>query len=166
MDRVRYDRDGEPPARVWNFPHNTPVVPLTLVGLSWTGDGQPFLARDYVIRIKALQSRAASLVILDLYPETCLRMSHDRYVFASEYLKAKTTRNVRGVVQEGLLDRYAVRSGDLIKVMTAPLRGDTEVTLGLPGSTIRATDYCYFIRGFHQVGATAPSKPAGRAERR
>ena len=166
MDRVRYDRDGEPPARVWSFPPNTPVVPLIFVGASWTGDSQPWPERDFVDRINESKSRPGSLVILDLYPETCLRMRHDRYVFASELANPNASRNVRGLVREGLLERYAVRSGDLIKVITAPLRGDTEVTQGVPGSTIRATDYCHFIRGLHQAGVTAPLKKVGRAKRR
>ena len=155
MDRVRYDRDGEPPARVWNFPNNTPVVPLTFVGASWTGDYQPKPGRDCTTRINELESRAASLVILDLYPENCLRMSHNRFVFASEHVKLNPDRGVRGVVREGLVDRFTVCSGDLIKVITAPLRGDAEIALGVDGGTIQATDYCYFIREFHQAGVEA-----------
>ncbi|KAM0796555.1 hypothetical protein BDR22DRAFT_825007 [Usnea florida] len=166
VDRVRYDQDGEPPARVWNFPHNTPVVPLTLVGMSWTGDWQPWPGRDSIDRLEESKKRPRSLVILDLYPESCLRMRHDRYVFVSEQVRAKLTRGVRGVLREGLLERYAVRSADLIQVMTAPLRGDTEVTLGVPGSTIRARDYCHVIREFHQAGVTAPSSEEARAKRR
>ena len=82
-------------------------------------------------------------------------MSHHRFVCASEHVKPKLSRGVRGVVQEGLLEQFIVRSDDLIKVMTAPLRGDVEIVLGSAGSTIRATDYCYFTRDFHQAGVEA-----------
>lgn len=160
-DRVRYDQDGEPLARVWNFPQNTPVVPLTLVGTSWTGDWQPWPGRGLIDRVKEFKERAGSLVILDLYPESCLRMTHDRYVFASEHVKPNLTRGVRGVLREGLLERYAVQSGDLIKVITAPLRGDAEITLGVRRSAVQATDYCRLLRSLHQAGVTALSGAAG-----
>ena len=73
-------------------------------------------------------------------------------MFASEHLKPSLSRNTRGVLKERLLDQYGVDSDDLINVMTAPLRGESQITLGHPGTTIQAADYCHFIQELHQAG--------------
>lgn len=71
---------------------------------------------------------------------------------ASEHLKPRLSRNMRGVLKKGLLDQYYVDSSDLIDVMTAPLRGESQVALGHPETTIQAADYCHTIQDLHQAG--------------
>ena len=43
-------------------------------------------------------------------------------------------------------------SDGLIIVITVPLRGESHVTLGSPGTTIQAADYCHLIKELHQAG--------------
>lgn len=140
------------------------MVPLSFVTTDWTGDWQPLANRNLVSGATNIAKRPASFVVLDLYPESSLRLRHGRFVFASEHLKSSLERSARGVLKEGLLDQYYVDSDDLINVITAPLRGESQVTLGRPGTTIQAADYCHLIKDLHQAGVDAILSRGGQAD--
>ena len=128
------------------------MVPLTFLGSDWTGEWQPRDNQNLVNTLDDVAKRPGSLVVLDLYPASCLRLAHGQFVFASEHLKAKMPRSERGVLAEGLLDQYFVNGMDLPNIVTAPLRGEPQVTLGHPGATVRAAAYCCSIQELHQAG--------------
>lgn len=148
-DKIRFYRDGEPAGRVWNLPKNTPVVPLSFIGSNWTSDWQPRGNRNLIAGLVDIASRPGSIVVLDLYPETCLRLPHGRSVIASEHLKSSLGRSHRGVLKKGMLDPYCVDGDDLIDTVTAPQRGEPQVTLGYPGSTVQAAKYYHFLQEVH-----------------
>lgn len=151
-DKLRYDRDGDLLCRVWNLPKNTPVVPLSFLGSDWTGGWQPRGNRNLTTNLLGIATRSRFVVVLNLYPESCLRLKHGQFVFASEHLKSSLSRHICGVLKNVLLDQYYVDSDDLINVVTAPLGGESHITLGHPGTMIQAADYCHFIQELHQAG--------------
>ena len=85
-DVTRYDHNGEPPRRLWSLFRDVPVVPLSFLNLWWMGGGRPKAARSSTFQLKVIEKRPATVVICDLYPESCLRSQHARFVIPSDDL--------------------------------------------------------------------------------
>ena len=86
------------------------------------------------------------MIICDLYPYTCTRLSHSRFVIPSEWFASSTHRRNKYVeLDEGLLDQYIVDEDELIDNILKLLSGQPKVTIGLEERVIEVTDYCHSL---------------------
>lgn len=144
-NKTQYDRDREPPVRAWNFSRDTPVIPINFLSLQWFGSWHPHGTRSSEFLASRIAKRPPSLIICDLYPYTCMRMSHSRFVIPSNSLIPNLCRNAYLQLNEGLLDQYIVDEDELINTILNLLHGQTRVIMGLQERVIEMVDYCYSL---------------------
>ena len=164
-NKTQYDRDREPPVRVWHFGKDTPVIPISFLNLKWTRSWHPHSTRNSELLVPRIKKWLPSSIICDLYPYTCTRLSHSRFVIPSNSFPSEIGRNTYLELDEGILDQYVVDEDELINTMLSLLSGRSKVVMGLQERVIEVTDYCHSLgemlsRGIDEFAmSTEPEDP-------
>ncbi|KAL8650381.1 MAG: hypothetical protein Q9210_003854 [Variospora velana] len=143
--------------RVWNCKVNIPYVPLSFTRAIWTGNRAPKATGQTQAAFKRIARRAPSLVICDIYPTSCQRIPHGRFVVPSTFLDGHIPRGSRQLLKKdkGIIDEYYVEHEHLIEVLTAPLREDGEIAIDRRGRTFKAADFLCDTLSTLQAGVNA-----------
>ena len=141
-DKSRYDQDKEPPCPVWRLDPQTPIVPISFMRLVWHRGFQPWCVRNSEYTARAIVSHPPSLVVFDLFPYTCTRLPHGRFVLPSDILP-EISYHKDFTLEEGLLDQYSVDYDDVIDAILSVLDGKPETTIGLCNRIVQVSTYVY-----------------------
>ena len=101
-------------------------------------------------------SHPPSLIVCDLFPYTCTRLPHGRFIFPSDILPEIVYRE-DFTLKEGLLDQYSVDYDDVVDSILSILDGKPETTVGLCNRIVQASDYVHWLR---EVWRAVPQKLA------
>ncbi len=143
-EKLQYDRDGEPPCRVWHFDKNTPVIPLSFMALSWAHWPQPYMGSGYLASVIA--QRPTTVVICDLFPYTCMCFNHARFVFPSDQLISSTGKYKRVELRSGPIDTYAVAEEELLEGLLKVLGGQRQARFGTHDEMVPMASLCYHLQ--------------------
>ena len=90
------DRDGEPPCRHWQIDKRTPILPLTFMEFHYTHDWHPYYCKTGHFTERMTTDRLPSLVVCDLFPYSCIRLTYSRFIIARGIGPAESPFEGRG----------------------------------------------------------------------
>ena len=154
-DKDRYDRDGEPPRRHWHIDKRTPIIPLTFLELHYLRDWHPHSVSTSEFTSRLIADRLPSLVVCDLFPHTCIRMAHSRFIMTSDQLPKELRRFTQAVLEDidgGPLDQYHVDEDEILEAILMLLSGRSRVQMGLCKTEIHTDRYCRQLRDVLAAG--------------
>ena len=107
------------------------------------------------------------MVICDLFPYSCIRLPHSRYILPSDQLSQTGFGNKGGSIKptEGLLEQYQVDSGEVMEMLSQLLDGQEQAMFGIYNRPIRLSDYVCNLATVWQAGAVVSTDTAGSALR-
>ena len=163
-DKDQYDREREPPQRAWHF-DNTPVVPVSFLILRETGSFHAVGVRTSEDWAKSSGGGRRSLVICDLFPYSCIRLPHSRYILPSDQLSPTGFGKKAGSIKptEGLLEQYQVDSGEVMDMLSQLLDGKQQAMFGIDNTSIRLSDFVCNLATVWRAGAVVSTDTAGSA---
>ncbi|KAL8762040.1 MAG: hypothetical protein Q9184_001887 [Pyrenodesmia sp. 2 TL-2023] len=160
-DKERYDESGEPP-RGHHVYRGAGIVALSFVGLSWHGKAYPQAHRASVWANKStMVGRVPSIVIVDMYPRSAIRIPHARFVLPSCEMPKELLMDRCHGVRNGIWDRYLVDEKDLVDVITRVADGRRETSFGRGPNpvTVQSRDYCCLLKKAQQSGSHDWAEP-------
>ena len=156
VDKDRYDRDGEPPYRHWHVDKRTPILPLTFLLMEYTSGYHAYSGRNTLFTTQNLiANRLPSLLVCDLFPYTCIRLTHSRFIVTSDQLASYIPRRSAAVLKDlddGPLDRYHVDEDEVLDVIMELLSGRSQVQMGLCNLVVDTSKYCCQLRQVLSAG--------------
>lgn len=152
-DISRYDQDKHPPCPVWQLGPLTPIVPISFMRLRWYHGFEPWCVRSSEYSFKGIVSRPPSLVICDVFPYTCTRLPHGRFLLPSNSLPKNVSYGNNIVFKEGFLDQYIVDDDEVMDSILYMLDGTSQATLGLCSRPIQTPEYVSYLRDMLQEAA-------------
>ena len=104
---------------------------------------------------KSFGSGRRSVVICDLFPYSCMRLPHSRYILPSDRLSLTEFEKKGGFIKptEGLLEQYQVDSGEVMDMLSHLLDGKQQAMLGIHNTPIRLSDYVCNLATVWRAGA-------------
>ena len=150
-DISRYDQDKEPPCPVWRLGRSTPVIPVSFLRLSWSHGLEPWCVRSSEYSAGRIASRPPSLIICDLFPYSCARIPHGRFLLPSDSLPEVSYGKT--FTLKGPLERYSVDHDDIVDSILYMLDGKSHATLGLDSRPIQLSRYLSSLQDVLQAVA-------------
>ncbi|KAL8692789.1 MAG: hypothetical protein Q9218_002260 [Villophora microphyllina] len=165
-DKAYYDAESEPPRRVWDFPCNTPVVPIDFMNAEFRGNHLPVTHNGLHRFTDVAQDRSLpSLIIGDLFPQSAVRLRHTRVVFPSRdlpddgpYTGGNDDRKFRPWVTTGMLDQYHIDEDKVLDEIMKVFSNADEVSIGSGGLKLETKEHCYLLKDALPGGLTIITK--------
>lgn len=164
-DKDQYDQELKPPQRAWHFDKHTPIVPVSFLMLRATGSFHAVRVSNSKEWAKSSGGHRPSVVICDLFPYSCMRLPHSRYILPSDQLCQTKVGKKCGSIQptEGLLEQYQVDGGKVMDMLSHLLDGQEQAMFGIYNTPIRLSDYICNLATVWQAGAVVSTDTAGSA---
>ena len=166
-DKDQYDQERQPPQRAWHFDKYTPVVPVSFLILRATGSFHARAVRTSEAWAESSGGDRRSVVICDLFPYSCIRLPHSRYILPSEQLSQTGFRKKAGSIKptEGLLEQYQVDGGKVMDMLSQLLDGQEQAMFGIYNMPIHLRDYVCNLATVWQAGAVVTLIPQALSHR-
>ena len=103
-----------------------------------------------------LPERPPSIVIVDLFPPSCIRLPHCRFVIASDELPTVLTKHKRFQLKTGLLEQNQVDENQVLDKVLGLFQGTSHTqTLGRSARVIDMLDYCHNLESVWKAGSAS-----------
>ena len=152
IDKDRYDQKGQLPC-TFGIDKRIPVVALSFAPLHWDYGPTPRNIGPSGFAARLLSKRPPTLVVCDMFPYSCIRFPHARFVVPHDKLPTILGRG--GVVPlKHIWEHHRVEPYELTDVLTSALRGRPREAFcsGSNPTPARTQDYCYFLQDALQQG--------------
>ena len=155
-DEDRYDQDGEPPCRHWHIDKRTPILSLNFLEFHYSYGGHAYVSRSSQhTQTKLMAERLPSLLICDLFPYSCIRLTHSRFIMTSDQLAESLTQRSEALLKDMKkepLDQYHVDEDEVLETILILLSGSSQVRMGLCDTEIDTLKYRYQLGDVLQAG--------------
>ena len=158
LDKARYDADGTLPRRVYNCNRRTPAIPLGFIRMESANSVYPKATRVTESAATRIRARPPTMIICDLFPASCRRLDHGRFLFPSEELPSTIEYRKDVEFRNGLMDQYLVDQDLLMETitdLTGNVGDSSEIVMGICDTPVNMKKYCCYLEDVYKDGVAA-----------